>query len=683
MTESSATAIPRPRRRNRPAIADSFLVKYGLKILLAIIVIFVFLTMVQCSIKKPESPTWTTNLTVPLVNRTYLMPEIIDKIDQPGITMDSTGEIVFSYSEEIDTVRVDDDLNTSDISTSIDETLGAVIIRPSAPAPVTVDLEDILTPVGNDIPACSFDVTNNMPVIEDYSWATISSGGIYIVIVNDLGVNLDTVLFDVLDVINSVSLTPTPLSFPGGVGVGDRDSVFLSLSGKTVSNTLQLQIHCHTPGGTVLTLADKSMASAAAFNTISVTAAEAKIPEIVKNLTTGVAIDDGNTIMSADLESGTVILSLTNGSELEADVDVYLPDFTLDGVPLTRHLTIAGNSYDNVFIDLSGYTFEPLDQALPQNVACSVLAVIDSTGPAMAVVDASDNFHFSADISDLAFSSLTGVFEPTEAAFDNIDLDIDLPKGFDSLQLVNAELLLEIENTADLTGELDITVTGNNGQTLHYVKNIPTGSVAEPSYTYILDTNLAAFLNPVPSVITVDGAASFGDGATAGTIHAEDYVTARVTISSPLEVVVGTATFDGDVSSEEIEQDDIDLITDHVVEATFTTNIINHLPLGTTVAIHLSGDSATIYADPEVVIGPISVDAGVFGPDGVVTEATATENIVVLDSIEIQVLENPILYSTQVITLNGSGGQPVKISGTDYIVAQGVISVEYIFDGEF
>ncbi len=55
----------------------------------------------------------------------------------------------------------------------------------------------------------------------------------------------------------------------------------------------------------------------------------------------------------------------------------------------------------------------------------------------------------------------------------------------------------------------------------------------------------------------------------------------------------------------------------------------------------------------------------------------------VLDSIEIKVLENPILYSTQVITLNGSGGQTVKISGADYIVAQGVISVEYIFDGEF
>ena len=242
---------------------------------------------------------------------------------------------------------------------------------------------------------------------------------------------------------------------------------------------------------------------------------------------------------------------------------------------------------------------------------------------------------------------------------------------------------LQVEDEIDLIGQLDITVTGSNGQTLHYLKEIPAGSIAEPSYTFLLDTNLAAFLNPVPSVINVNGAASFGDGVTAGTIHAEDYVTARVTISSPLEVVIGSATFDGDLSSEEIDQDDIDLITDHVVEATFTTNIINHLPLGTTVEIYLSGDSATIYSDPEVIIGPITVDAGVAGLDGVVTEATTTENIVVLDSIEIKVLENPILYSTQVITLNGSGGQTVKISGADYIVAQGVISVEYIFDGEF
>ena len=683
MTEPATTAIPRPRRRNRPAIADSFIVKYGLKFILAIVVIFVFLTMVQCSIKKPESPTWTTNLTVPLVNRTYEMPEIIDKIDQPGLEMDSSGEIFFSYSDEIDTVRVDENMAISDITTSIDEALGAVTITPEAPAPFTVALSEIITPVGNNIPPCSFDVSNNLPAIEDYNWATFSSGGMYIIINNDLGVDLDTVRIELLDIINSISLTPTPVSFPGGIAVGDHDSAYVDLSGKTASNTLQLQIHCHTLGGTVLTLADKSMASAASFAPISVLEAEAIIPEIVKDLTTGIIIDDGNTIISADLESGTVALSLSNGTEFDANVDLILPDFNQAGVPLMRHLQVAGNSSDEVSIDLTGYSFEPLDMTHPQQVSCSILAVIDSTAPEMVIINASDNFHFAADISNLTFSSLTGILEPTEAAFDSVDLELDLPKGFDSLQLVNAELVLEIENTAELDGILDITVTGNNGQVVHYLEDIPAGSVAEPGYAVIVDTNLAEFLNPVPSQIIVDGAASFGDGVTTGTIHAEDYVTARVAISSPLEVVIGTTTFDGDLSSEEIDQDDIDLITEHVVEATFTSNIINHLPLGTTVEVYLSGDSTTIYDNPQVVIGPISVDAGTVGPDGTVIEPTSSVNIEVLDSDEIKVLENPILYTTQVITLNGSGGQPVKISGADYIVAQGVISVEYIFDGEF
>ncbi|UCD18329.1 MAG: hypothetical protein JSV44_05305 [Candidatus Zixiibacteriota bacterium] len=681
MTEQ--TMVTPPSRRKRSALAESFFIKYGFKILLSVVIIFAFLTVVQCSIRKPESPTWTTTLTIPLVNRTYLMPEIIDKIDQPGIEINDSGEVFFSYSAEIDTITVDEDLTITDISATIDETLGAVTLNPGAPPPVTVSLGDVLTPIGSDIPAGSFDIANDLPPADGYNWATFASGELYIVVDNNLGVDLDTVIIDVIDLVYAGLINPTPLSIPSGIATGDKDSVLVDLAGKTISNSLRLQLHCYTPGGTVLILADKSMSSAVSFNPLTVTGAEAEIPKIVKELSSGVVINDGNTIVSAELASGEAALTIQNETRLDVDLVINLPDFNISGIALTRNIQVTGNDSERVVIDLTGYSFEPLDQGYPQQVVCSVVATIDSTAPSMVIIDQSDNIHFAADISNLAFASLTGVLEPTIATFDNIDLDLDLPKGFDSLQLVNAEMMLEIENTADLVGTLDLTITGNNGKNLHYVQAIPAGSIAEPSLTAIVDNDIADFLNPVPSLITVDGSASFGDGITLGTIHAEDYVAARVTISSPLELVLGTVTFDGDLSSEEIDQDDIDLITDHVVEARFITNIINHLPLGATVEVYLGGDSTTIYDNPDVVIGPISIDAGQVGIGGTVIAETSSENVSVLDSLEIKVLENDTLYSTQVITLMGSAGQPIKISGSDYIIAQGVIEVEYIFDGEF
>ncbi|RKX27804.1 MAG: hypothetical protein DRP45_00145, partial [Candidatus Zixiibacteriota bacterium] len=83
------------------------MIRFGSKLLLGSVVVLLFLTLTQCTVKKPEAPTWTTQLTVPVVNRTYAMEEIVDKIDEDGISMDAEGSILFTFSEEIDPVVVD------------------------------------------------------------------------------------------------------------------------------------------------------------------------------------------------------------------------------------------------------------------------------------------------------------------------------------------------------------------------------------------------------------------------------------------------------------------------------------------------------------------------------------------------------------------------------------------------
>ncbi len=679
--QNQAPTPPPPRRRQkRSAIAESFFVKYGFKFILGIVVILVFLTVVQCDIKKPEAPTWTTNLTVPMMSRTYGIPEIIDKIDQPGLGFDEDSNIIFSYSSDIDTFNIDaEEMRVDDMSMSFSEKIGAVDIDLSSPPDQVYNLTDLISVIGGFIPGVGFDLYYDLPIFTEFDWATVATGGFYIVLVNDLGVDLSLVQVDVIDRYFVRSVTSPPRTFPDVIPSGGRDSIYVDVTGQTVSCQLGVDMHCETPGGTVLTTTGKIMTSSVKMNPITVTSARARIPRLTRDLSTQVGIVNDNSITSAELTSGTATLSILNRTELTANLDIVLPDFTQGGTPLTRHFTVAGNQTQQVAINLNGYTFAPLDQGFPQNVACSAFVVIDSTAPGKATIAEDDSIRVNIGVTGLDFSSIEGVLHAAQAQFTSTDLSVDLPRGFNEIQLVNAEMALQIENAFGLDGDLSITVTGNNGQSLVIDTTVLAGSVADPSVTTITRNDLSDFLNPVPDVITVSGSADFSG---AGQITRDDYVFASVDIKSPMEMVIDSATFEGDLTSEEIDQNDINMITDHVLEARIVSNIENHLPLGASVDIYLGGDSTTILDNPQLII-PLSVDAGTTDVNGNVTGAVSSENTITLDSTDIQILENPTLYTAQIITLQSTDGQTVKINLDDYIHVSAIIEVEYKFDGEF
>ncbi|SYZ73510.1 hypothetical protein TRIP_C21628 [Candidatus Zixiibacteriota bacterium] len=671
------------RRPPKSRLIESPLFIYGLKFAIGFVVVLIFLTLTQCTINKPESPSWSTHLTLPLVNKTYEMPEIIRRIDQPGLSLDSSGDVMFTVDKDLDTVRVSDNLSTSDITVGAGETLGDVAIAPPSPDPLTVALADYTTLNLGAVPPGSFDIQQDYPPVDNYSWATVASGTLALNIENNFGVDLDTVIVQLYDIVYSRIVSTNFLPAPG-LPSGGAETLLVDLTGQTISNSFRLNIHCHTPGGTMLSLSDKSMTAGLAFSDgLNVSAAQAEIPQIVKDFSQNVVLSENNTIMTAQLSSGNLALDIANRTNLTSHVQITLPDFNQGGVPYSTNVAVNPQSSGTVNINLADYLFEPADQTSPQNIGLEVHAIIDSTAPGMVTVSQTDSVSVSASVSNLQFRTMTGIIDSTEASFDGIQTSIDLPKGFDSLQLVSAVLTLEIANAVDFPGGLNITLEGNNGRTLNLSGPVLAGCYDNPIVSVISNSDLASFLNPVPSAITVHGSAYFGDGVTVGTVTAQDYVASHVHISSPLEAVIGQTTFDGDMESNDVKQDDIDKITDHVLEANFLATIINHLPLGVTAEIYLSGDSSTLYTDPQLVIGPISVDAGVTGLLHTVDSAVTSENIIALDSADIQILKNPVIYSGQVITLNGTDGQPVKVVGDDYVTARGVIQVEYHFDGKF
>ncbi|MFZ5979758.1 MAG: hypothetical protein ACOYVF_03920 [Candidatus Zixiibacteriota bacterium] len=670
---------------------DSFLFKFGTKILLTGIVVVVFLTLTSCTIKKPESPTWTTNLTVPLVNRTYPMEELVSKMDQDGIEIDSNSNIVYTITEEIDTVTIDPQhLALDDISVSpFSERLGVVSIDAPAKDSAVVSFDDIAPlalGAGVPVPETTFTVVNTIPPLGAFSTASIDSGSALTVIRNDLGITLDSMTVRLLDAGNGDAVIDTAQT-ASALPTGESDTLTFRLDGKTVSNTLKVEAVCYTGGGgPFLETSGLEITTVLDFpGDIAVSAATAvTVPELTREFSETVALQSGgetDIIQNASLSQGQLQVTVSNNSSLFATLDIVLPDLKLGAVSFTTQCDIAAGLDTVLTLDLAGYQLQPTDVSLPQMIEIEVQALAHENSTPVDVHH-SDSFLVAAQLNSLGFSSVTGIFSNNETAIEPVHQDIDVPEGFEGIELATAVLTLAIENDVNLPGYINFTLNGDNGKTLNVTDSIAPAGLSTAIITTLVDSTVADFLSPVPSTIDITGSASFGDGVFSGTINADDYIFAEVNFIAPMEIRITETALETDIESQDIEQDDIDMITDHVVQANFVYNIINHLPLGTMVNIYLGGDSATLFTDPQLLIDSLEVAAAPVVA-GIVNDTVSTgDEMIVLDSVDIKILENDPLYVGCEIILKDSEGF-VRLTSLDYLSVIGRFEVEYRFDGEF
>jgi len=679
-------------RRNRKKGSDwslqqvvPSLFSLGGKLLFAAVVVIVVLTFAQCTVKKPEAPEWNTQFTVPLVNRTYQMPELIRKMDQDGIGFDADSNIVFSVSHEFDTIGLDpDNLSTADIDYTLSEAVGKITIVKPVISPVTTNISNIdglpaVYPA--DIPPTFFSLASSFPTIDGFTTAAIDTGLVYVVITNNLGIDIEDATVQLFDQVNWASLGSSPL--PGVLPDGGIDSVPINLSGKTVSNSLSATVSTHTPGGPVNDPSGKAISIAVRFATDPVvSSATAQISAIQRSFSESVALQESDVIAEAALSAGSLAMTITNYTAIDADLQITMPDLHLDGVPLTVTRHVAGLGSAVVSLPLAGYVIQPSDLNAPQDLPVDIQVDIPASAPNQVSIYESQDFSISASLSGLDFGSVSGYFTNTVATLDTIVQDIEVPKGFDSVQFTSVVLTLEIDNAVALPGRLDLSMAGNNGQTLPVAGDIVARVLATAATTELVQPDVATFFTPIPTQVTITGSASFGDGQLR-TIRAGDYLTGRIRIESPLEMVIPETPIETDIADEQIDQKDIDKITDHVLAARFVYNVTSHLPIGATINILISPDSATLFTAPQLRLDDISIDAAPVTA-GIVTDTLSTGyQTISIDSADVQILKNRTLYIAQEMILHGTAGQAIRLTKNDYISINGRIEVEYHFDGSF
>jgi hypothetical protein len=666
--------------------SGGILTGFILKLAFAVAVIVTVLTLAQCTVKKPQSPSWDTHLTVPLISRQYSMSELVRKMDQPGIGFDVDSNVIFSISRDLDTFRLaQQDLSLTGFSYNTTAQLGVISITPPTIAPVVVPVSAIgpLAGASGSIPSISFTVANDLPPISTLSSATIADGKVYIVVANNLGIDLSAASITLYDIGNS-SVIGTQSFFIGLLN-GDVDSLMFNLNGRTISNQLNATLDGTTAPGTILTAGIQDISTRASFSSpLTVSAATTQVPPLSRSFSQQVALVNPTPVYQATLASGTLSISITNNTPLSSTIDVTLPDLLSGGLPVVISRSVAANSSVSPTINLAGYILTPVDSTVPQNIGFAVAASSSGSGAGQVTVDQNQGFSVTAGLSGLSVQSLTGIIAPTDVVVNPMAQSITVPQGFDSVQLSQATLSLEITNAVDLPGSLSIQIQGNNGKTLNLSGAVQRGSAGNPVVSVITDTTVADFLWPLPSSLSITGSATFGDSVSSGTLTSADFLHARICIDAPLELILHQSTVRPGASKQSLDSNVLQNIADHITEARLIYTLDNHLPIGAQINLYLNGDSATAYSNPDVLIDNLFVNAGVVGGNGVVTAATSTgEQTVLLDSADIQVLRNPSLWIASQIVLDSTGGQPVRITAQDYVGVTGRIEIDYRFDGKF
>lgn len=623
-----------------------------------------------CSIKAPQAPSWDTTVRVPLISRTFLSGELFDKLASENIKTDSSGNSSFYIEKTLDTVSLDSVLRLDGSRSSYSKSVGRIKVIAPSPQTERIIFADCFPLITGYLPDTGVSVTKPIAPATSLSEATIVEGEMIVRVVNNTGFSLDSIDAELRNA--GVGSLVAALHAPGGLADGASYIDTISLAGKTMQGAVDLITYFHTPGGLALASADRSIDFEIAYtNDLYAGSVTGKLDQFSNNFYERTKITDSIHLETATLATGNVTFSAVNNLPVTAELSISFPGITKDGSVLSLSLSAAADVTVNQSVDLSGYRIQPDHDSL----ITQITATIPSSGDDFVTVNSSDGFAFDFELSNLEISSATAVIAPKRIDWSSQKVDIEIPKGLENASLDSVELDLTILNHSELSAAVEIVLKASNGKQFTITGSVVAGSVAIPSVNHIPPPDgLADLITPIPQWIAITGNATVGDGVTTVYVTGDDYLSGSAVLSAPMNLMLGQTSVEGDKSRVDIDQDLADRV-DRLQQGVFKATIINHLPLGARVAIYISTDSATLFTQPSLIIGPIGFDNAAVNGDGVVVADTLTRSVINLTSSDLSVFQNRSLYVAPIVTIAGTLGQTVRIRAADYLSIQGIVEI--------
>ena len=653
-----------------------------LKTLLLFLAILCNLRWSGCSISKPQMPSWDSAWDLPLINKTYGIEELLDKLNNSSISFDTSGNPGIDITQKLDTVNVDNNLKINGMQLDLRDSVGNVEVKAPQDIVTNTLLSSIVDISLGFVPPASFAFAQPLPTFTRFTWATIDSGVMNVTFFNNMEIDLDTLIITVMD--SADMHVVGVIACDNGLRYLETETQSIDISGQTISNSLVLQYHGHTPGGVLINAGAQNLEATASFpGNLIVSAARAEILDITRNKSQIYNIADSTKVNSSTISRGIIQFNILNQTELPFTITLHSPNFTMNGAEFQMTQQLIPNDQTQLSVDLAGYNFIPSNGDTSQTVLIEMINHIPGSAPSQYTFRASDSLLVHIDISDIHFQMLTGRIEPSIQIINPIQANIDLPMGIDRSTLNRARMILNLYNNSMVPTDLNLTIDGDGKSIPLSGRIMPKSSPDDPPQLTTLTLgpeDLTEFLSPPPAEISMSGYALVNPDYEIVTVTANDGFYGDVELVSPLAMEFSdTVSILPGITHADIDPNSRPKDFENTAKSgKFEGTLQNNLPLGIKISFYFGteSDSALYASGSTLILGPYPLSAAAVDSLGQVTTPVSSDVSDSLTSDEMAVFDHDRIYIAEKVDIMPTDSGGVLISGLNYLRIRGMARMQ-------
>ncbi len=668
----------------------------------------------SCTINEPSLPSWDTDWAVYLPTKDFVMADAIDdSILFADTTSSGVPVISFSLSDSTDWQRIEpSDLAMDTYDDSFNAEIGDITLNDASDIQtdyinVMSQLPPELLAFGDTLPPYSdFELHPNGDTLsyDHFQNVHIKQGHLWLTFHNDMFLTVDSGL--TISVFNSENLQTPVGQFvfnqPIHPGV-TLTSEPVDLAGKEIGNTLRTQYILPIAGTDTVTVLTDEMKQGGFYMVLSmdklvVDRASAKVPQqsFIHSDSLEITQDDLR-VTSARIEHGSITVALDNHLSINTQVRFELPDFVKDGQAKVVERYLVGGQSQTEIIDLSGYRLinaEHPSQTI-DFIHYNINATVDSTD-GYVPIKSTDNVAADIHVDSLYLSSFEGELNPITLDIEPQDMNgLDFFKDFNGeIRLSDLEMRLTFDNQVDFPLNFDFYLVGYHQGNANgpdsvgvHIQDVIQKNSVSPQTVLILNgtsqsPSIVDLLAILPTKIKFYGQATISGH---GSVSANDGLRARFTVSSPLSIdlqdSISQETSVDSLTSDDLDPDTQDMLTNEVKSAYAQLTMHNALPIGAEVYFYMATDSLQLQSDfiadstQKMVIHGI-VSAAETNASGYVSQATSSVIEVNLTPRQLELFGKPPLYLKQKFIILPTQGT-IRFRQEDKIGIDAMVRVQY------
>jgi len=599
------------------------------------------------SLKTPEGNNFQTNISI-AGNTT----DITNETDISGyaLSMDIDNQSVI-YEYDVVTIDTGEDLITITSSDSIVVTI--ILDGPNEGEQLSFsNFEGMVTP--QDL---GFDGVMEIDSDSDILEANLNTGSLTLNIDNGISTSVEGAPSAVITINEIISSADNePLLINTGAMFGELAPIVIDLNGYKIVMTQDSQTLNYTADiETVYEVGEYSLIDSIEIDIIvsglGFSTVRGFFSQDAMSDSNSIVIDDSTVVHTAILKTGNLSLTIDNSIGVVADVFFQINEFYKNEISLDTTFTISPGVSD-VLIDLRGYSL-----TFPVNVdtqKVNYISRISLPADQEMTLSLSDSISISVNMTNMAFSSVTGQINPVMVDIDPVEQTIDaLPEELDDFEFEDVEMVLDFNSSINLPVYLDLNITAyndSNGDSV--VKNITQNIHANPS---VQIPGASELINIRPDRIIARGSAQVGNLDSVGTVATDDSLSGVMTVRAPLVFIVDADALISPDPAELFGEGDSLGIPDEIMDARLILSIDNQWSFVADLAVLVAPDSVSLAnGEVDTLLSGFTFDSG-----------SSVVDTLSLNKDKLNLLNRAPNWIQPQVRIVSNNNQPVKFLSTD------------------